>query len=83
MGRTPKGTMNLPLPQHPSYTIEYWNRWDGRWDLTEGVAYDSGRQLGITLASCLFSLAALGWLAAAAVPAAQLKGTCGSAVVDQ
>jgi Uma2 family endonuclease len=32
--------MSLPQPTQTGYTIEDWVRWDGRWELIHGVAYD-------------------------------------------
>lgn len=55
--------MNLPLPQHPGYTIEDWKQWDGRWELMHGVAYDmtpapstEHQRISMALASRIFAV---------------------------
>ena len=32
--------VSLPQLKHPSYTLEDWRSWEGRWELINGVAYD-------------------------------------------
>lgn len=55
--------MNLPLLQHPGYTIEDWKQWDGRWELIHGLAYDmtpapstEHQQISMALASRIFAV---------------------------
>lgn len=32
--------MGLPEPNHPGYTLKEWERWEGRWELIRGIAFD-------------------------------------------